>query len=610
MKFIKALVLLLTMGLFFWGCEKEHSIENGGASGNATGTLKSGTSGDCLPSSVQGIYMAATALTTTNYINVDVDFTSLGAYTIVTNQVNGYSFSASGVNTSLGIQTIRLNGTGTPVASGANTFTVTFGTSQCNLVVDVLPAGTGAAVYTLGGAGGTCTGAVVAGTYTVGTATTTTNTVTLAVNVTSVGTYSLTVPASNGISFSGAGSFTATGAQSITLSASGTPTAAGSFNSTATVGAGSCTFSVTTTAASAAAVYTLNGAPATCTGFTLNGSYMSGVPMAATNSVVAQVTVTTPGTYSITTAAVNGVTFVASGSFATAGAQSVTLTASGTPASAGVFNYTITGAGGTSCTFSVTYTAAPSGAVFTLAGSPGNCTPGTVAGTYTAGTALTSSNTVTIQVNVTTIGSYSISTNTVNGYSFSASGTFSATGTQSVTLIGSGTPSAASTGDVFTPTAGTSTCTFSVTVVAATPTNFLQCKIDGGTMQTFNVNLEAQLDNSNGFPIVVIYGEASAATTDPSLLLGMGDMNNTSISPGTYTVNQDAQGIIVGCYYYDAASNEYFAETDGTTQTPGFTLVITSITATRVSGTFSGTVKLDGTGTPKVITEGSFSVAF
>src|SRR6218665_3828326 len=194
MKFIKALMLLLTTGLLFWACQKEFSIENGGDSGNATGSLKSGISGECLPSAVGGSYVAGTALTTTNFINVDVDITSLGAYNITTNIVNGYSFSASGVATSLGVQTIRLNGTGTPTAQGANTFTVSFGTSQCNLVVDVLPAGTGAATYTLAGAGGTCTGAVVAVTYAVGTATDATNTVTLGVNVTTVGTYSITVP--------------------------------------------------------------------------------------------------------------------------------------------------------------------------------------------------------------------------------------------------------------------------------------------------------------------------------------------------------------------------------------------------------------------------------
>jgi hypothetical protein len=44
-----------------------------------------------------------------------------------------------------------------------------------------------------------------------------------------------------------------------------------------------------------------------------------------------------------------------------------------------------------------------------------------------------------------------------------------------------------------------------------------------------------------------------------------------------------------------------------TPQTPGFSITITSITATRVSGTFSGTVK-SAAGVLRTITNGSFSV--
>ncbi len=141
MKSIKAFSFLMMIAVILFGCQKEYSVENGGTSGMATGTLKSGGSGECLPSSVQGVYTAGIATNAANYINVDVDITALGSYTINTNIVNGYSFSATGVATTLGVQTIKLNASGTPVANGANTFTVKFGTSQCNLVVDVLGAG-------------------------------------------------------------------------------------------------------------------------------------------------------------------------------------------------------------------------------------------------------------------------------------------------------------------------------------------------------------------------------------------------------------------------------------------------------------------------------------
>jgi hypothetical protein len=79
-------------------------------------------------------------------------------------------------------------------------------------------------------------------------------------------------------------------------------------------------------------------------------------------------------------------------------------------------------------------------------------------------TPLTNSNKVILQVNVTTIGSYSITTTAVSGITFTGSGNFTATGAQTVVLTGSGTPSAA--GAVTIPvTAGSSNCSFTVTVV-------------------------------------------------------------------------------------------------------------------------------------------------
>jgi len=105
-------------------------------------------------------------------------------------------------------------------------------------------------------------------------------------------------------------------------------------------------------------------------------------------------------------------------------------------------------------------------AVFALQGTGGNCMNATTAGNYVSGTAVAASNTVTIEVDVTTAGSYNIHTATVNGFYFSGSGNFTATGLQTITLTATGTPSAQGS-QVFTVVAGTSTCTFSVNVAAA-----------------------------------------------------------------------------------------------------------------------------------------------
>ena len=470
MKLLKSLALFLLAGLFLISCQKEYSEENSGG-GSATGTLKADGSGECLPSSVQGIFMAGTALTATNFINVDVDFATAGSYLITTNIVNGYSFSGVGIVTEAGIQSVKLTGSGTPTTAGANTFTVSFGTSECDLVVDVLAAGTGAASFTLEGAPTTCTGATVAGVYKVNTPMTASNTATISVNVTTPGTYNITLPASNRVIFVGAGALPAAGLQTITLAANGSPTAAGTFDHTVTVGSSTCTFPVTTTAAgggggTTAAVYTLGGAPNECTGAVLAGTYQQSVAMTTANKVTLNVNVTTAGTYTISTTTLNGVTFTGTGTFAATGAQTAVLTASGVPAAQGSFNFPATGVSGNSCSFSVTFTAPPPPAVFTLGGAPGDCSGATAAGTYAANTALGASNTITLSATVTTAGVYSVTTNTVNGMSFSANAVFTGTGTQTITLVGSGTPVAA--GDFnFTATAGASTCTFSVTVVAA-----------------------------------------------------------------------------------------------------------------------------------------------
>ncbi len=79
-------------------------------------------------------------------------------------------------------------------------------------------------------------------------------------------------------------------------------------------------------------------------------------------------------------------------------------------------------------------------AVFSLTDGAGNCYTPAVQGLYVAGTQLTAANKAIIQVNVTKTGTFSISTSNLNGYKFIASGTFSTTGLQSLTLQGFGTP--------------------------------------------------------------------------------------------------------------------------------------------------------------------------
>jgi hypothetical protein len=95
----------------------------------------------------------------------------------------------------------------------------------------------------------------------------------------------------------------------------------------------------------------------------------------------------------------------------------------------------------------------------------GNCLPQLVSGIYIAGKALKAdSNYVDIQVDVTTPGTYQISTDEVNGIRFSATGSFAATGVSTVRLKGTGTPAASAT-SAFVVTYNGSSCEFEVIVL-------------------------------------------------------------------------------------------------------------------------------------------------
>lgn len=97
-----------------------------------------------------------------------------------------------------------------------------------------------------------------------------------------------------------------------------------------------------------------------------------------------------------------------------------------------------------------------------LGNESGACQPVELSGTYRQGVALNGSNTVKVQVNVSTPGTYSIFTDPVNGVTFSGTGIFSTIGQSTIMLTGAGTSTAA--GDQnFVLHFGNSTCGFTVT---------------------------------------------------------------------------------------------------------------------------------------------------
>ena len=355
---IRSLSLLAFAFLIgFTACQKETSFE--GDNTPAEGSLLSDVSGDCLPKTVNGTYVAGTALVpSVNTISCDVNVTKKGPYLITTDTINGYYFSSTGTFTSLGNNTVTLRSNGTPFSAGVNNFIVSFDSTFCDIQVTVQASGGGGGgsngVFTLvtGGTPSNCASAVVNGTYTQNAALTASNTVDVTVNVTTVGAYTLTATG-GGMAFTKSGTFATTGNQTITLTGSGTPTTSGANTVTFAAPNASCSFIVTVNpAGGGAAVGTLAGAPNACAPITVNGFYVESTAVGGSNTVGVTVNVTTAGSYNITTNTVTGLSFSASGSLSVGNNQVINLTASGTPTTAGNQTFTVT-FGSSSCTFTV-----------------------------------------------------------------------------------------------------------------------------------------------------------------------------------------------------------------------------------------------------------------
>ena len=238
-------VLVITLSIFIISCQKE--LDWGIGNKVSVGSLLDDASGNCLGSTPSGTYKKDTVLTANNFISVTVDVDTIGTYTIYTDTVNGYFFRASGRFNTTGPQVVKLMGTGKPLIDGVNTFFVKYNGTICQFSIIVTAGssggGGGTSVYTID-----CSNANVVGTYSATIAMTPSNKVTLDVDVTTAGSWSLTSATANGISFSGSGTFSATGPQQITLTATNTPSLAGNFNFTVNNGTSSCSFPVTFTA--------------------------------------------------------------------------------------------------------------------------------------------------------------------------------------------------------------------------------------------------------------------------------------------------------------------------------------------------------------------------
>lgn len=276
------------------------------------------------------------------------------------------------------------------------------------------------------------------------------------------------------------------------------------------------------------AIFTLDGAPGPCNGVQIAGSYAVGTATTAANNVNITVDVQALGTYTISTATINGVVFAATGTFANLGIQLIQLNAAGTPVAAGNFNYL---PGVASCSFQISVDGGGTSngtAVYVFNGAPNNCATPAISGDYVVGTPLNPIlNQVILLAKVTTAGTYTINTTTTNGMQFTATGSFATAGPdQPVTFVGSGTPSAAISSNFLTGTAAVG-CTFTIV-----PTNV-------GTGGTSAFVLEG---NPNTCVTKVVAGTYKAGIPlDPNANTVTVSANVTTA--GTYSVTATANGM-------------------------------------------------------------------
>jgi hypothetical protein len=310
--------------------------------------------------------------------------------------------------------------------------------------------------------------------------------------------------------------------------------------------------------ATGTAVYTLVGEGGNCPNPVVSGVYNDGLQLTSANTVQLQVDVDSVGTYQVTTSANDGFSFSASGTFTTTGIQKISLTANGTPSADGdfAFNPPV----GLGCNFIITVTQAPPAiAQFTFSGAPGKCTNIKVQGNYTSGHTLDATNDIVITVDVTSPGAYNITTDTLDGISFSLSGSFTTSGMQTVTIPGSGRPTLARNLTFTFSAPGISGCSFDLGIIDPDPlaTYVLESGVVGTSSEciyavqgSVTANLPLNVGNSVSIRVyVTVPGNFTIATaesdgivfsysgvfTDTGVQYVVLKGNGTPVNPGTFT---------------------------------------------------------------------------
>jgi hypothetical protein len=174
-----------------------------------------------------------------------------------------------------------------------------------------------------------------------------------------------------------------------------------------------------------------------CSTVVVEGSYIEGRELTASELLKITVTVTKKGTYSIVGTTTNGYYFTDSGTFLSPGTYTIYAQGKGTPAQAQTDTVSLSGNGkAVDCSSNpILVNVQASVAVYEV-----NCGTISLSGdSYVKGTALTNQK-IILNIQVSAVGSYFITGKSDYGVMFKAQGVFATTGTNTVELTGQGTP--------------------------------------------------------------------------------------------------------------------------------------------------------------------------
>ena len=379
------------------------------------------------------------------------------------------------------------------------------------------------------------------------------NFISIPVNVQQPGTYEVVASTENGYYFTTSGSFPNAGKYTLYLPGFGTPRNGYAPNDNGDLvtikvhGKPLNNCEVYSFVENAHVDYELD-----CATLSTEGDFMIGIALGTANKLKLTVEVVNPGYWSMWTNTVNGYSFSGTGNFETIGRHEVILTSSGTPVASGTDNFILSSNSDNLVKVCNNLSVVVRPVAYEML-----CSEAVINGMYMQDVALNSSNTITLPINVTATGIATITTNTVNGISFtSGQVSFSSLGKQNITLQGTGTPSSGvSTQFTLTGSLGaTATCVLDLPVAAQPVAYTMSCSTIA-VQGSYAPKVPMTANNKMTLEVTANYAGAWSITTDEVNGVIFKGSGTLTVGQNTLTLQAIGTPVVGGIHEYALTSN-------------------------------------------------------